>query len=105
MGCLSGREAVPAGSVTMMRVHRRDGQGRPSVLERPFTCWSLRKLADYLATDVDRQVIVGRERLRQILRRNEVSWQRTRRWKESKDPDFDTKLDRIEEVTTQFPTR
>ncbi len=47
---------------------------------------------------------MGRERLRQILRRKEVSWQRTRTWKESKDPDFDAKLDRIEEVTTKFPT-
>jgi len=31
--------------------------------------------------------------------------QRTRTWKESTDPDFDTKLDRIEEVTTRFPQR
>src|ERR671929_1448180 len=44
---------------------------RPSTLGRPFTCWSLRKLTDYLATDAARTVIVGRERLRQILRRNE----------------------------------
>jgi hypothetical protein len=50
-------------------------------------------------------VVIGRERLRQILRLNEVSWQRTRTWKESKDPDFDAKLDRIEEVTTRFPQR
>ena len=80
-------------------------KARPSTLGRPFTCWSLRKLADYLATDASRQVVVGRERLRLILRRNEVSWQRTRTWKASKDPDFDAKLDRIEEVTSKFPTR
>jgi transposase len=78
---------------------------RPSTLGRPFTCWSLRKLADYLATDAARTVAVGRERLRQILRVNDVSWQRTRTWKESKDPDFDAKLDRIEEVTAKFLTR
>lgn len=73
------------------------------MLGRPFTCWSLRKLADYLATDATRTVVIGRERLRQILRRNEISWQRTRTWKESKDSDFDVKLDGIEEVTTTFP--
>jgi transposase len=61
---------------------------RPSKLGRPFTRWSLRKLADYLATDAGRRVVVGRERLRQLLRDNQVSWQRTRTWKESKDPDF-----------------
>ncbi|MFV2095223.1 helix-turn-helix domain-containing protein [Micromonospora sp. LOL_013] len=80
-------------------------KARPSTLGRPFTCWSLRKLADYLATDATRTVDVGRERLRQILRRNEVSWQRTRTWKESTDPDLDAKLDRIEEVTSTFPNR
>jgi transposase len=78
---------------------------RPAKLGRPFTRWSLRKLADYLATDGDRRVIVGRERLRLLLRDNGVSWQRTRTWKESKDPDFDAKLNRIEEVTTRFPHR
>ncbi|MBO3744409.1 IS630 family transposase [Actinoplanes flavus] len=78
---------------------------RPSTLGRPFTRWSLRKLADYLATDAARTVTIGRERLRQILADNEISWQRTRTWKESKDPDFDAKLDRIEHVTTHIPQR
>jgi transposase len=78
---------------------------RPGTLGRPFTRWSLRKLADYLATNTDRRVIVGRERLRQLLRDNQVSWQRTRTWKESTDPDFDAKLDRIDEVTREFPQR
>lgn len=40
---------------------------RPAKLGRPFTHWSLRKLADYLACDAARTVDVGRERLRQIL--------------------------------------
>src|SRR3954451_8563411 len=80
-------------------------KARPSTLGRPFTCWSLRKLADYPATDAERRVVIGRERLRQILCANEVGWQRTRTWKESTDPDFDAKLDRIEEVTAKFPQR
>ena len=32
-----------------------------------------------------------------------ISFQRTRTWKESTDPDKDAKLDRIEEVTSRFP--
>jgi hypothetical protein len=47
--------------------------------------------------------VIGRERLRLILREAGVSFQRTRTWKESKDPDKDAKLDRIEEVTSWFP--
>jgi transposase len=78
---------------------------RPKKLGRPFTHWSLRKLADYLATNPDRRVVVGRERLRQLLRRNDISLQRTRTWKESHDPNKETKLDRIEEVTNRFPDR
>jgi transposase len=78
---------------------------RPRKLGRPFTHWSIRKLADYLATNPNRRVYLGRERLRQLLRRNDISFQRTRTWKESSDPNKDTKLDRIEEVTTRFVDR
>ena len=48
---------------------------------------------------------IGRERLRQILHDHDITFQRTRTWKESRDPAKDAKLDRIEEVTTQFPDR
>jgi transposase len=78
---------------------------RPGKLERPFTHWSLRKLAAYLAENPDRPVRIGHERLRQLLREHRVSFQRTRTWKESTDPDKDAKLDRIEEVTSRFPNR
>ena len=47
---------------------------------------------------------IGRERLRQILHGG-ISFQRTRTWKESADPDKDAKLDRIEHVTSRFPDR
>jgi transposase len=78
---------------------------RPEKLGLPFTCWSLRKLAAYLAGHRDRPVRVGRERLRQILHERGISFQRTRTWKESTDPDRDAKLDRIEHVTTHFLDR
>jgi transposase len=77
---------------------------RPEKLGQPFTRWSLRKLATYLA-DGPRPVRIGRERLRQILHARGISFQRTRTWKESRDPDRDAKLDRIEYVTSNYPDR
>jgi transposase len=78
---------------------------RPEKLGLPFTHWSLRKLAAYLARSPARTVRIGRERLRQILHARHISFQRTRTWKESADPDKDAKLDRIEHVTSKFPDR
>ncbi|HEY1003550.1 MAG TPA: hypothetical protein VGD83_28305 [Streptosporangiaceae bacterium] len=46
-----------------------------------------------------------RERLRQVLHERGISFQRTRTWKESTDPDRDAKLDRIEYVTSACPDR
>jgi transposase len=78
---------------------------RPERLGRPFTHWSTRKLAGYLADNPVRVVNVGRERLRQLLRHHKISFQRTRTWKESTDPEREAKLDRIEEVTSTWPDR
>jgi transposase len=78
---------------------------RPRTVGCPFTRWSVRKLADYLGAHPTRPVKIGRERLRQILHRHHISFQRTRTWKESHDPDRDAKLDRIEAVTSRFADR
>ncbi|WP_199805009.1 IS630 family transposase [Nocardia jinanensis] len=78
---------------------------RPVTLDRPFTHWSVRKLAGSLADNPVRIVTVGRERLRQILCERGITFQHTRTWKESTDPDKETKLDRIERVTTEHPDR
>ena len=78
---------------------------RPRKLGRPFTHWSVRKLADYLADNPVRPVRLGRERLRQLLHHNDISFQLTRTWKESHDPNKEVKLDRIEQVTAQVPGR
>ncbi|HEY2765238.1 MAG TPA: IS630 family transposase [Pseudonocardiaceae bacterium] len=80
-------------------------RARPKKLGCPFTHWSLRKLADYLSTNPHRRVQIGRERLREILHAHRITFQRTRTWKESTDPDKDAKIDRIEEVTRRFPDR
>jgi transposase len=77
---------------------------RPEKLGQPFTRWSLRKLAAYLAAR-ERPVTIGRERLRHMLHDHGISFQRTRTWKESADPDRDAKLDRIEYVTSTCPDR
>jgi hypothetical protein len=78
---------------------------RSEKLGQPFTRWSLRKLADYLACRPGGPVTIGRERLRQILHERGTSFQRTRTWKESTDQDRDAKLDRIEHVTSAYPDR
>ena len=69
---------------------------RPVTLAQPFTHWSIRKLADYLATKKGPKVKVGRERLRQILIAEGITFQRTKTWKESPDPLKEEKLSRIE---------
>ncbi|MEU6646854.1 hypothetical protein ABZ863_30540 [Saccharomonospora sp. NPDC046836] len=52
-----------------------------------------------------RRVGIGRERLRQFLRKHEITFQHTKTWKESNDPDRDAKLARIEHVTSKLPDR
>jgi hypothetical protein len=78
---------------------------RPEALEQPSTRWSLRKLAAYLATNPLRVMRVGRERLRQFQHKHEITFHRTKTWKESNEPDRDTKLARIEHVTSTFRDR
>ena len=78
---------------------------RPEALGLAFTRWSLRKLAAYLADNGGRVVRVSPERLRQILHGHDITFQRTKTWKESNDPDRDAKLRRIEEVLDQHPLR
>ncbi|GIH14251.1 IS630 family transposase [Rugosimonospora africana] len=79
---------------------------RPEALDQPFTRWSVRKLADYLAHNHGtRRVQIGRERLRQLLRKYDLTFQRTKTWKESNDPAKEAKLARIEQVMTEVPDR
>ncbi len=63
---------------------------RPQDLGLPFTVWSLRKLADHL---VSRGVVkeIHATTLGRILREQGFSFQRTKTWKESNDPEFDAK--------------
>src|SRR3954471_20212598 len=76
---------------------------RPTKLGQPFTRWSIRKLAAYLHTVHGRVIRIGREALRCLLLRRGITFQRTKTWKESPDPDRDAKLDRIEYVIEHLP--
>lgn len=78
---------------------------RLSRLGQPFTRWSIRKLAVYLRKVHGRGIRIGREALRCLLARRGITFQRTKTWKESPDPERDAKLDRIEEVLERFPDR
>lgn len=78
---------------------------RPTKLGQPFTRWSVRKLAASLCRVHGRVIRIGREALRCLLARRGITFQRTKTWKESPDPERDAKLDRIEDVLQRFPDR
>lgn len=65
----------------------------PARLGCPFTCWSLTKLRDYLAEN--KYIGVSHETIRQVLRGAGISFQNTKTWKHSSDPDFAAKKQRI----------
>ncbi|RSM82757.1 IS630 family transposase [Kibdelosporangium aridum] len=71
----------------------RIAQADPTGLGQPFTTWSLTKLVAYLAEH--HWLPVSTETIRQILRAAGITWQRTKTWKASQDPDFAVKMDRI----------
>lgn len=68
----------------------RTAQKRPTDVGLPFTNWSMTKLQEYL---VKRRHFpaVSPEWLRQLLRRADISWQHTKTWKQSHDPEFEVK--------------
>lgn len=72
----------------------RVGRCHPQSLGLPFTCWSLTKLVEHL---IATRVVdaVSTETVRQILKDGGISWQATKTWKGSKDPDFKEKKARV----------
>jgi transposase len=67
-----------------------------------MTRWSLAKLRDYL---VEQEVVasISLEWLRTLLRRLGVRWRRTKTWKESTDPEFWPKYQRIRRLYHRRP--
>lgn len=78
---------------------------RPRSVGQPFTRWSIRKLRRYLVSKKGRKVRVSAERLRQILSEEDITFKKTKTWKESNDPYYDAKCARIEEVVNNHPGR
>jgi transposase len=70
---------------------------RPTDHGLPFSTWSLSKLAEFLVAEgvVDD---ISHEGLRVLLREEGVSFQVIKTWKQSNDPDFEAKKNRILEL-------
>ena len=70
---------------------------RPMDHDLPFSTWSLTKLAEFLVAEgvVDD---ISHEGLRVLLREEGVSFQVIKTWKQSKDPDFEAKKNRVLEL-------
>lgn len=72
----------------------------PQAFGRPFNQWSLRKLHDFL---IQKKLIapVSVITLRNVLKEQKVSFQRTRTWKRSNDPDYDAKKNESKRSTAK----
>lgn len=63
----------------------------PQAFGRPFNQWSLRKLHQFLVVQKNMITPVSYGTIRNVLKKARVSFQRTRTWKRSNDPDYDAK--------------
>lgn len=64
---------------------------RPADLGLPYTHWSVAKLRSYLVLKLGIFPDYTDEWVRRLLRREGVTFQRTKTWKESPDPEFEVK--------------
>lgn len=71
----------------------------PAQLGLPFTTWSLTKLVEHLT--LGERISASTETVRRVLIAAGISWQATKTWKASRDPDFTVKKDRILELYDQ----
>src|SRR5262245_2980130 len=84
----------PTFTLTQRREIKQLALSRPADHDLPFSTWSLAKLADFLVAEgvVDD---ISHEGLRVLLREEGVSFQRLKTWKQSTDPQFEPKKNRI----------
>jgi transposase len=84
----------PVFTLAQRREVKKCALSRPVDHDLPFSTWSLAKLADFLVAEgvVDD---ISHEGLRVLLREEGVSFQRLKTWKQSTDPDFEAKKNRI----------
>jgi transposase len=79
------------------RAIKKVALSRPMDHDLPFSTWSLTKLAEFLVAEgvVDD---ISHEGLRVLLREEGVSFQVIKTWKQSNDPDFEAKKNRVLEL-------
>jgi transposase len=87
----------PTFSLRQRQQIKKIALSRPTDHDLPFSTWSLAKLADFLVAEgvVDD---ISHEGLRVLLREEGVSFQALKTWKQSNDPDFETKKNRVLEL-------
>ena len=84
----------PTFTLAQRRAIKQRALSRPQDHDLPFSTWSLAKLAEFLVAEgvVDD---ISHEGLRVLLHQQGVSFQRLKTWKQSCDPDFEAKKNRI----------
>ena len=84
----------PTFTLPERREMKKIALSRPVDHGLPFSTWSLSKLAEFLVAEgvVDD---ISHEGLRVLLREEGVSFQVIKTWKQSTDPDFETKKNRV----------
>lgn len=87
----------PAFTLPQRREIKKIAKSKPVEHGLPFSTWSLTKLAEFLVAEgvVDD---ISHEGLRQLLRAENVSFQRIKTWKSSRDPDYQVKKARLEHL-------
>jgi transposase len=87
----------PRITLPQRREIKRLALSRPQDHDLPFSTWSLSKLAEFVVAEgvVDD---ISHEGLRALLRKEEVSFQAIKTWKQSNDPDFEAKKNRVLEL-------
>ncbi len=87
----------PTFSLPQRREIKKVALSRPVDHGLPFSTWSLTKLAEFLVAEgvVDD---ISHEGLRALLREEGVSFQVIKTWKQSNDPDFEAKKNRVLEL-------
>ena len=87
----------PTFTLPQRQVIKKVALSRPGDHGLPFSTWSLSKLAEFLVAEgvVDD---ISHEGLRALLRNEEVSFQAVKTWKQSTDPDYEAKKNRVLEL-------
>jgi transposase len=83
----------PTFSLAQRRAIKQLALSRPVDHDLPFSTWGLAKLAEFLVAEG--LVDISHQGLRLLLREEGVSFQVIKTWKQSSDPDFELKKNRI----------